>query len=197
MKTIKHFMSQKKTSIYHILKELKYLFLGKGVQNIAKKAFSQWSSLLEVHNGSSIQSIGEFAFSFCSNLVKVTIDVNLTAIGDFVFSSCLHLSTVIIKSNVQTVCEHAFFNCLELNDKFKFDGLNALGISYSATNLPSALGSLRPPPQKGKIKSRRSIWLHLRRSRCKQFCWSSRNGKYCGNPFADDFREQVCYNFVK
>lgn len=92
-------------------KELRYVSLPEGIENIGDSTFSGCVSLQSVDLPGSVKTIGDFAFSECRSLQSVYLPEDVKIIGDFAFSGCGSLQSINLPESVETIGASAFSRC--------------------------------------------------------------------------------------
>ncbi len=116
---------------------LEKITIGKGVKDIANRAFLACKNLAEIEFNSdsvtkigfqsfmrcaftslnlpaSLTEMGELAFQECKNIQNVTTGNSLKNIGDWAFSGCQKMSSITLGTSLETIGEHAFYMCYAL-----------------------------------------------------------------------------------
>lgn len=107
------------------------------VEGIAKRAFCECSTLINIDIPNSIIYIEEYAFTRCTKLENINLSNSLTKIERGTFYGCANLIKVNIPDNVTGIGESAFGNCKHLEeiklgkgveyiDKYAFTNCSAL-----------------------------------------------------------------------
>ncbi|MFI3330157.1 MAG: leucine-rich repeat protein [bacterium] len=87
---------------------------GLEVVGIAKTAFLNKSSLVNITIPDSVTFIGEAAFANCTALTSIVIPNSVTSIGDATFYNCTALTRVTLPNGLTSISDSMFDNCSAL-----------------------------------------------------------------------------------
>lgn len=86
-----------------------------GITEIAKKAFFENKTLVEVTMPDSVKVIGEDAFKKCVKLKRIMFSAQLETIGDEAFCGCSALKEVALPDTLKSLGSGAFAGCSKLS----------------------------------------------------------------------------------
>ncbi len=85
--------------------------IANGTSAIGEEAFFNCSSLVSISIPGSVIEIGKLAFAECKALESVYLSKGITTIGGLAFDGCRNLKSIVIPDTVTTMRELVFNNC--------------------------------------------------------------------------------------
>lgn len=133
LQTINISSNSKLTSIgsyaFYELKNLKSIYIPKGVTKIGERAFQLCTGLETVTfaANSALTTIGDYAFITCEKLKSIVIPTGVTSIPNYAFCGCYALKTVTLPSELDSIQTWAFQACTSLTTITFPDSVTQIG----------------------------------------------------------------------
>lgn len=90
---------------------IKFVTLGKNINEFGKCAFGSCSNLEKVYIEEGLKILGKFAFYDCSSLKSINIPSSIKSIPDATFSECENLVSVELSKGIEEIGYNAFIDC--------------------------------------------------------------------------------------